>query len=87
MRTFVIGATISQWFNVFVLVAQLFLKVPSLHVLAPTGAELPFAVAQALDCGEHIVRIAALAGLPRQPCCTFGIAPGMARRADRIVGC
>ena len=48
MRTFVIGATISQWFNVFVLVAQLFLKVPSLHVLAPTGSEPPFAIAQAL---------------------------------------
>lgn len=48
MRTFVIGATISQWFNVFVLVAQLFLKVPALHVLAPTGAEPPFAIAQVL---------------------------------------
>lgn len=41
-RTFVIGATISQWLNVFVLVAQLFQKVPALHQLAPTGTELPF---------------------------------------------
>jgi len=48
MRTFVIGATISQWFNVFVLIAQLFLKVPSLHTLAPKGSEPPFATAQAL---------------------------------------
>lgn len=41
-RTFVIGATISQWLNVFVLVAQLFQKVPALHQFAPTGTELPF---------------------------------------------
>jgi len=47
-RAFVIGATISQWFNVFVLVAQLFLKVPTLHALAPTGKEPPFGIAQAL---------------------------------------
>ena len=46
-RTFVIGATISQWFNVFVLVAQLFLKVPALHELAPNGNEPPFGIAQA----------------------------------------
>ena len=39
---------ISQWLNVFVLVAQLFLKVPSLHALAPAGNEPPFAIAQAL---------------------------------------
>jgi hypothetical protein len=47
-RTFVIGATISQWFNVFVLVAQLFLKVPTLHALAPAGNEPPFGIAQAI---------------------------------------
>jgi hypothetical protein len=46
-RTFVIGATISQWFHVFVLVAQLFLKVPALHELAPNGNEHPFGIAQA----------------------------------------
>ncbi|MBO9662846.1 hypothetical protein [Dokdonella sp.] len=45
-RTFIVGATISQWLNVFVLVAQLFLKVPQLHRLAPTGSEPPFAMAQ-----------------------------------------
>jgi hypothetical protein len=47
-RTFVIGATISQWFNVFVLVAQLFLKVPTLHALAPAGNEPPFGIVQAI---------------------------------------
>lgn len=40
--TFVAGATISQWLNVFVLVAQAFQKVPALHGFAPTGTEPPF---------------------------------------------
>ena len=43
---FVVGATLSLYFNVFVLVAQAFLKIPSLHSLAPNGSEPPFAVAQ-----------------------------------------
>lgn len=46
--TFVIGAAISQWLNVFVLVAQLFQKVPLLHALAPTGSEPPFGIAEGL---------------------------------------
>lgn len=45
-RTFVVGASVSQWLNVFVLVAQSFLKVPALHELAPKGSEPPFAIAQ-----------------------------------------
>ena len=45
---FVVGATVSLYFNVFVLVAQAFLKIPSLHALAPGGSEPPFAVAQAV---------------------------------------
>lgn len=45
-RTFVIGATASQWLNVFVLVAQLFQKVSALHQLAPTGSEPPFGAAE-----------------------------------------
>ena len=47
-RTFVITATLAQYLNVFVLVAQLFAKVPALKALAPTQAEPPFAVAQGL---------------------------------------
>jgi hypothetical protein len=45
---YVIGATLSLYFNVFVLVAQAFLKIPGLHVLAPTGTEPPFAIAQGI---------------------------------------
>jgi hypothetical protein len=44
--TFVITAVIAQWMNFFVLIAQLFEKVPALHVLAPTNTEGPFKIAQ-----------------------------------------
>lgn len=38
----------SLYLLVFVLIAQLFAKVPTLQTLAPTGSEPPFAVAQAI---------------------------------------
>jgi hypothetical protein len=40
---------VSLYFNVFVLIAQSFMKVPALHALAPTGSEQPFAVAQGVN--------------------------------------
>jgi hypothetical protein len=43
---YVVTAGLALYLNVFVLVAQGFLKVPSLKVLAPTGSEPPFVVAQ-----------------------------------------
>jgi len=45
-RTYVISATVALYFNVFVLVVQLFEKVPSLRELAPTQSEAPFVAAQ-----------------------------------------
>jgi hypothetical protein len=39
---------IALYFNVFVLVVQLFEKVPALHALAPKGSEPPFAVTQVI---------------------------------------
>jgi hypothetical protein len=45
-RTYVLSAVLSLYLNVFVLVVQLFLKVPSLRGLAPTQQEPPFFVAQ-----------------------------------------
>ncbi len=45
-QVFVIGALVALWLNVFVLVAQLFAKVPALHALAPTQSEPPFGIAQ-----------------------------------------
>jgi hypothetical protein len=46
--TYVITAVVALYFNCFVLVAQSFLKIPSLHALAPTGKEPPFAIAQVI---------------------------------------
>lgn len=43
---FVVTATMTLYFNVFVLITQAFLKVPALHALAPTGTEPAFGVAQ-----------------------------------------
>jgi hypothetical protein len=43
---YVISSVAAFYFNVFVLVAQLFQKVPALKDLAPTQAEPPFVVAQ-----------------------------------------
>ena len=43
---YVITAVVAQWLNFFVLIAQLFEKVPALHVLAPTNTEGPFKAAQ-----------------------------------------
>ena len=45
------GAVISLYLNVFVLITQSFLKIPSLHALAPhapANPEPPFAIAQGL---------------------------------------
>ena len=46
--TYVITAMFALYLNVFVLVAQCFEHIPSLHVLAPTGTEPPFKIAQGI---------------------------------------
>jgi hypothetical protein len=45
-RAYVITATMALYFNMFVLIAQSFMKVPALHDLAPTQTEPPFGIAQ-----------------------------------------
>ena len=45
---YVIGASMALYLNVFVLIAQLFMKVSALKALAPTQSEPPFLVAQIL---------------------------------------
>jgi hypothetical protein len=45
-RTYVITAMIALYLNVFVLIAQLFMKVPTLKAMAPTQTELPFKLTQ-----------------------------------------
>ena len=49
------AAVIALYLNAFVLVVQSFLKVPALHVYAPTGAETPFAVTQGIVLAVFIV--------------------------------
>jgi hypothetical protein len=46
--TYVVCAVLALYFNVFVLVVQIFEKVPAAHALAPTQKEPPFAVVQLL---------------------------------------
>jgi hypothetical protein len=43
---YVIGAVICLYFNLFVLVVQLFEKVPALQAIAPTQTESPFKLVQ-----------------------------------------
>jgi len=43
---YVVSAVLAQYFNVFVLIVQLFRRVPALQALAPTQSEPPFLVTQ-----------------------------------------
>jgi hypothetical protein len=52
---YVVTAVISLYLNVFVLVVQLYLKVPSLHALAPNGSEPPFAITQGAVLLLHVL--------------------------------
>jgi hypothetical protein len=52
---YVITAIVSLYLNVFVLIAQSFMKVPALTALAPTGSEPPFAIAQGATLATFIV--------------------------------
>ncbi len=47
-KTYVITSVVSLYLNVFVLVVQLFQKVPALNAFAPTGSEPPFVVVQGI---------------------------------------
>jgi hypothetical protein len=61
--TYVVAAMLALYLNVFVLVAQLFAKVPALRELAPTQAEPPFAITQVVVLALFVVlTIGALKG-------------------------
>ena len=47
-RAYVVTAMTALYLNVFVLVVQLFIRVPFLQPLAPTQSEPPFQLAQAV---------------------------------------
>jgi hypothetical protein len=54
-KIYAVTASIALYLNVFVLIAQLFMKVPSLHVLAPTGSEPPFLISEVVVLAIFIV--------------------------------
>jgi hypothetical protein len=54
---YVVSAIVALWFNVFVLIAQAFMKIDALKALAPTQSEPPFLIAQ----GVALVLFAVLA--------------------------
>jgi hypothetical protein len=52
---YVVSAVLALYLNVLVLVAQIFLKVPAVHALAPTGKEPPFLVVQLIVMAIFVV--------------------------------
>jgi hypothetical protein len=52
---YVVCAVLALYLNVFVLVVQIFLKVPAAHALAPTGKEPPFLIAQVMVLAIFVV--------------------------------
>ena len=44
--SYVIAAAVALWFNVFVLIAQSFEKIPALKAIAPTQSAPPFGITQ-----------------------------------------
>jgi hypothetical protein len=73
-RTYVVGATALLYFNFFVLIAQLFRRVPALIVLAPKQMEPPFLLTQ-------LVCLAVFVWLGRAAARGFG---GTAGRLDPV---
>ena len=53
--SYVVAAVTALYLNVFVLIVQLFLKVPLLKALAPTQSEPPFLVVQLVALGLCVV--------------------------------
>lgn len=54
-RTYVISAVIALYLNVFVLIVQLFEKVPALNAMAPTQSEVPFKITQVVVMALFVV--------------------------------
>ena len=53
--TYVVAIVLAVYFNVFVTVAQAFMKIGFLHALAPTGKEPPFLIAQLVTLALFVV--------------------------------
>jgi hypothetical protein len=65
---YVVSSVIALYLNVFVLIVQLFLKVPALNALAPTQSEPPFLLTQAVALTMFVVLgVAAVIRFGREP--------------------
>ena len=65
---YAVGAVVALYLNVFVLIVQLFRKVPALAAIAPTQSEPPFIVAQLVVMALFVaLAIGAVKRLPDQP--------------------
>src|SRR5713101_7719094 len=69
---YVVSAAVALYFNVFVLVVQLFQKAPALKALAPTQSEPPFAITQLI-----VLTVFVLLSIAAS--IKFRVAPGKAR--------
>lgn len=56
-RLYAVSALLAFYLLMFVLVAQMFLKIPALHALAPTGSEPAFLVAQLAVLAAFVILI------------------------------
>ena len=54
-KIYAVTASMALYLNVFVLIAQLFQKVPALHAMAPNGNEPPFLISQVVVLAIFIV--------------------------------
>ena len=66
---YVVGAVLALYLNCFVLIAQLFLRLPALMALAPAGNEPPFGATQLLLLAMFVLlgRVA-VKGFRAEPC-------------------
>jgi hypothetical protein len=55
LRPYVISSVIALYLNVFVLIVQLFEKVPALNAMAPTQSEPPFKITQVVVLAIFVV--------------------------------
>jgi len=64
-KTYIVTASLAEFFNVLVLIVQSFQKIPVLHGLAPTGKEPIIAVLQGLAFG--VFAVLAVVGIRKLP--------------------
>jgi len=64
-KTYIVTASLAEFFNVLVLIVQSFQKIPALHAYAPTGKEPIIAVLQGVAFG--VFAVLAVVGIRKLP--------------------